>query len=109
VEHLDQIRRCVGGNACIDWGLVETVLGNGAGKRGLCVVNPIAGREVELATVFPAATRKKVVVVGGGLAGLETARLAAERGHEVILLEKRQELGGLVNIAARAPTQEILL
>jgi len=106
---LDQIRRCVGANACIDWGLVEALPFSGAEARGLCAVNPAAGKEREWSVVVPAATRKTVVVVGGGPAGMETARVAAERGHHVVLLEREPELGGLLTLAARAPHQEILL
>ncbi len=106
---LDQIRRCVGTNACIDWGLVEALPFSGAEARGLCSVNPAAGKERDWSGITPAATRKAVVVVGGGPAGMETARVAAERGHRVVLLEREPELGGLLTLAARAPRQEILL
>ncbi|MEE8346264.1 MAG: FAD-dependent oxidoreductase, partial [Dehalococcoidia bacterium] len=54
-------------------------------------------------TLTPAERRKRVVVVGGGPGGMEAARVAALRGHEVVLFEKRPELGGQVNIHARAP------
>ncbi|MFH0786851.1 MAG: FAD-dependent oxidoreductase [Pseudomonadota bacterium] len=58
-----------------------------------CAVNPAAGREREYALV-PAARKKKVLVVGGGVAGCEAARVLAERGHEVVLYEKTGQLGG---------------
>lgn len=58
-----------------------------------CAVNPAAGREKEYALV-PAVKRKKVMVVGGGVAGCEAARVLAERGHEVELFEKSGQLGG---------------
>jgi 2,4-dienoyl-CoA reductase-like NADH-dependent reductase (Old Yellow Enzyme family)/thioredoxin reductase len=106
---LDQIRRCVGTNACIDWGLVEALPFSGAEQRGLCSVNPAAGKEREWSSVAPAATRKAIAVVGGGPAGMETARVASERGHRVVLLEREPELGGLLNLAAKTPRQEILL
>jgi 2-enoate reductase len=51
----------------------------------------------------PAETEKKVLVVGGGVAGMEAARVAAERGHRVTLMEKRSELGGMVGALALEP------
>ena len=60
-----------------------------------CAVNPACGREKEMA-LTPAFQKKKVVIVGGGVAGLEAARVAAERGHEAVLFEKNERLGGNV-------------
>jgi NADPH-dependent 2,4-dienoyl-CoA reductase/sulfur reductase-like enzyme len=56
--------------------------------------------------LIPAITKKKVMVVGGGPAGLETARVAAARSHQVSLWEKGDELGGMVLVAAKAPGRE---
>ena len=64
-----------------------------------CRINAAAGREREFELV-PATTSKKVVVVGGGPAGLEAARVAALRGHRVTLLEREPMLGGAMNLAA---------
>lgn len=64
-----------------------------------CLVNPAVMREKEL-VITPAEKRKKVLVVGGGPAGLEAARVAALRGHDVTLYEKDSRLGGQINIAA---------
>ncbi|MBI4504239.1 MAG: FAD-dependent oxidoreductase, partial [Chloroflexi bacterium] len=68
-----------------------------------CLMNPAAGREGEWGegTLEPAALKKRVLVVGGGPAGLEAARVAALRGHSVTLWERAPEVGGQVNIAAR--------
>jgi NADPH-dependent 2,4-dienoyl-CoA reductase/sulfur reductase-like enzyme len=63
-------------------------------------------RELIWSELKPAAVKKKVVVVGGGVAGCETARIAASRGHEVVLIEKDSELGGQVNIASKAPGRQ---
>jgi 2,4-dienoyl-CoA reductase (NADPH2) len=65
-----------------------------------CVVNPALGREGELA-VTPAARRRRIAVAGGGPVGLELARVAAERGHAVVLYEREAALGGRARLAAR--------
>ncbi len=70
--------------------------------QSTCVINPEAGKEGEMAIV-PAEKPKKVLIVGGGPAGLETARVAAIRGHDVTLYEKADKLGGQVNIASIPP------
>jgi NADPH-dependent 2,4-dienoyl-CoA reductase/sulfur reductase-like enzyme len=78
------------------------------GKSITCVQNPLIGREQELSEIKRAERPKRVVVVvvGGGVGGLETARIAALRGHRVTLLEAGRELGGQVLVAARAPKRE---
>lgn len=70
-----------------------------------CLVNPSAGREFEWGgdTFEPAPESKTVLVVGGGPAGLETARVAAERGHDVTLVEAGPELGGAFRLAGLQP------
>jgi pyruvate/2-oxoglutarate dehydrogenase complex dihydrolipoamide dehydrogenase (E3) component len=70
-----------------------------------CVTNPVVGREAELGagTLRPADQPKRVVVVGGGPAGLESAWVAAARGHDVTLLERSDRLGGKIRLAARLP------
>ena len=95
---LDDIRTCVGANE----GCIDRIY---QGRPVTCVQNPATGREAELAEATPAATPRTVVVVGGGVAGLEAARTAAVRGHRVVLLEKATELGGQVLLAARAPAR----
>ena len=98
-NRLDDIRQCMGYNeGCID--RIYTGLGV------TCVQNAVIGREMEWANLARAESPKKVVIVGGGPAGLEAARVARLRGHQVILFEKAKELGGQTLIARAAPTRE---
>ncbi len=73
-----------------------------ANQPYICTVNPVLGHEIEPEYhITPAIRKKKVIVAGGGLAGLECAITASKRGHEVILYEKRDRLGGQVLSASR--------
>jgi 2,4-dienoyl-CoA reductase-like NADH-dependent reductase (Old Yellow Enzyme family) len=93
----DEIRPCTGCN--------QGCYGNlTAALPVTCATNPAVGREAELGGPLPAApTSRRVVVVGGGPAGLEAAWVAAARGHEVTLLERDVELGGGIRAAATLP------
>lgn len=98
---VDDIRQCVGAGYCIDR-IYD-------GKDALCIQNAATGREARMPHVHqPSPKKRKVVVVGGGPAGLEAARVAAERGHEVVLFEARPALGGQINIAAKAGWREAI-
>src|SRR2546422_8475930 len=92
----DDIRTCVGANE----GCIDRIY---QGKPVTCVQNPAAGREAELGDVRPATTPKKVVVVGGGVAGLGAGRMAARRGHRVGLFALAPERGGPGLLPARPP------
>jgi 2,4-dienoyl-CoA reductase-like NADH-dependent reductase (Old Yellow Enzyme family) len=67
-----------------------------------CLVNPLTGRESEV-EIAPTSEPRRLMVVGGGPAGLEAAYVAAARGHEVSLFEERDTLGGQLSLAARVP------
>ncbi|MBL8587513.1 MAG: FAD-dependent oxidoreductase [Methylobacteriaceae bacterium] len=91
----DDIRLCVGANYCIDRIYV--------GGDALCIQNPATGRELTLPHVIARAeSRRRAVVVGGGPAGMEAARVLSTRGHAVTLFEKTGRLGGQINLAAKA-------
>jgi len=70
-----------------------------------CLQNPAAGREDQFA-IIPAEKKKKILIIGGGVGGMEAARVAALRGHEVILYEKDDHLGGAFYLAAIPPGRE---
>ncbi len=98
-----EIRPCVGATYCLDR-IYE-------GGEALCIHNAATGREAAIPHVVRKADgpSKKVVVVGAGAGGLEAARVAAERGHRVTLLEASGEAGGQVRLAARNPRRRDLI
>ncbi|KAJ56988.1 2,4-dienoyl-CoA reductase [Actibacterium mucosum KCTC 23349] len=93
-----QIAPCIACNqACLDHTF--------GGKISTCLVNPRACFETEL-VVEPAKTAKSVAIVGAGPAGLSTALTAAERGHNVTLFDKADQIGGQLNMAKMVPGKE---
>ncbi len=94
----EQINTCIACNqACLDHIFVN--------RRASCLVNPRAGRETDL-VIGPVHTRRRVAVVGAGVAGLACATTAASRGHEVELFEASQDIGGQFDLARRIPGKE---
>jgi 2,4-dienoyl-CoA reductase-like NADH-dependent reductase (Old Yellow Enzyme family)/thioredoxin reductase len=90
----DDIRPCVGATYCLDR-IYQ-------GGMALCIHNPATGREAtERHVVAPAEVKKKVVVIGAGAGGLEAARVAAERGHAVVVFEAADQAGGQVRLLAQ--------
>ncbi|MGI9053113.1 MAG: FAD-dependent oxidoreductase [Ilumatobacteraceae bacterium] len=99
-EH--RIRPCVGATYCLD-----RIYESG---EALCIHNAATSREGTMPhEVPPAAARRRVVVVGAGPGGLEAARVAGERGHDVTLLEAMPWAGGQIRLAARNPRRRDLL
>ncbi len=94
---LDEVIPCIGCMECI-----ERLAFDERGEGVTCVVNPALGRE-RAYQIKPGKKAKKVVVVGGGPAGMQAAIVAAQRGHKVTLFEKDAKLGGQLNIAALPP------
>jgi 2,4-dienoyl-CoA reductase-like NADH-dependent reductase (Old Yellow Enzyme family)/thioredoxin reductase len=92
-NEVDSIRRCIGCTRCIDEILPDKLR---------CSVNPFVGKERQW-KIERAAKPKTVMVIGGGPAGLQSAVVAAQRGHHVTLVERENQLGGLVRAAAVPP------
>jgi 2,4-dienoyl-CoA reductase-like NADH-dependent reductase (Old Yellow Enzyme family)/thioredoxin reductase len=91
----EDIRPCVGANYCLD-----RIYQGGA---AYCIHNPATGRETSMPHDIPkAASKRKIVIVGAGVAGLEAARVAAERGHEVVVFEAANQAGGQVRLTAQS-------
>jgi NADPH-dependent 2,4-dienoyl-CoA reductase/sulfur reductase-like enzyme len=104
---LEEIRRCIGCNeGCWARGTRDLVIGQAAAMT--CTMNPAVGREAEAGwgVLVKAPVSKRVMVIGGGPAGLEAARVAALRGHKVSLYERNAELGGQTVVAAKAPGRD---
>jgi mycofactocin system FadH/OYE family oxidoreductase 2 len=100
---LEEIRYCVADNqGCYGRVAVNKLIG--------CIQNPAIGyeREQGIGSIKPASVKKRVLIVGGGPAGLRTAEVAAQRGHSVTLYEKKEKLGGQINIAALGAGREEL-
>ena len=96
---VEEIRPCIG--------CMQSCIGRRMkGQHITCIHNPVTGREEEWGQINPASKAKSVLVVGGGPGGLEAARVAAQRGHRVTLLEKAPRLGGQSLTAARGPMRD---
>lgn len=93
---LDEIRHCIG----CDQGCLAQVFQQ---KPMSCLQNAAVGRELEIGRLDPVVKKKRVLIIGGGPAGLEAARVARTRGHDVVLFERDQQLGGQVNLAVKVP------
>ncbi len=95
----DEILRCI---SCL-----EACYGNLALSQPIeCVINPVAGNEYRLDNLEDAANSRRIVIIGGGLAGMQAAITAADRGHDVVIFEKDNKLGGQLKIAGKAPFKE---
>jgi 2,4-dienoyl-CoA reductase-like NADH-dependent reductase (Old Yellow Enzyme family)/thioredoxin reductase len=94
----ESIRKCIGCNHCVD--------NLSYAKSIRCILNPVVGFERDYARLPHTDSPKNILVVGGGVAGLEVSRVAAEIGHRVILAEKTGELGGQVKYASSTPFKD---
>ena len=98
----DDIRPCVGATYCLD-----RIYQAG---DALCIHNPATGRELTMPHEITLAKKlKKVIIVGAGPAGLEAARVAAERGHEVIVFEAQSNPGGQIRLTAQNPRRREMM
>ncbi len=97
----DEIRPCIGCGHCVDHQLQH-------GERAICSGNAVLARGDNDYTIVPAKEKKRVVVIGAGVAGVEAARIAAKRGHTVDLYDKDSEIGGQMNLACKPPYKQHL-
>jgi 2,4-dienoyl-CoA reductase-like NADH-dependent reductase (Old Yellow Enzyme family) len=98
----EDIRPCVGATYCLDR-IYQ-------GEEALCIHNAATGRELKFPNIIsPSTVKKKVVVVGAGPAGLEAARIAGERGHEVVVFEAAPDPGGQIRLCAKSERRKDML
>lgn len=97
----DEIRPCIGCGHCIDHQLQH-------GSRAVCSGNAVLARGDNDYTIIPCETKKKIVVIGAGVAGVEAARIAAMRGHTVDIYDSSNEVGGQMNLACKPPFKQHL-
>ncbi len=99
-EH--DIRPCVGATYCLDR-IYQ-------GGEALCIHNPATGRELTMPhRIAPADVKRKIVIVGAGPAGLEAARVGAERGHDVTVFEAQPDPGGQIRLTAQSPRRREMM
>ena len=98
----EDIRPCVGATYCLDR-IYQ-------GEEALCIHNAATGRELKFPNIIsPSTVKKKIVVVGAGPAGLEAARIAGERGHEVVVFEAAPNPGGQIRLCAKSERRKDML
>ena len=98
----EDIRPCVGATYCLDR-IYQ-------GEEALCIHNAATGRELKFPNIIsPSTVKKKIVVVGAGPAGLEAARIAGERDHEVVVFEAAPDPGGQIRLCAKSERRKDML
>ena len=98
----DDIRPCVGATYCLDR-IYQ-------GEEALCIHNAATGRELKFPNIITSSKlKKKIVIVGAGPGGLEGARIAAERGHEVVVFEAASDPGGQIRLCAKSDRRKDMM
>ena len=98
----EDIRPCVGATFCLDR-IYQ-------GEEALCIHNAATGRELKFSNIIsPSKTKKRIVIVGAGPGGLEAARIACERGHEVVIFEAASDRGGQLRLCAKSKRRKDMM
>ena len=98
----EDIRPCVGATYCLDR-IYQ-------GEEALCIHNAATGRELKFPNIITSSkTKKRIVIIGAGPGGLESARIASERGHEVIIFEAASDPGGQIRLCAKSKRRKDMM